>query len=197
MPTIIKELPSRDWLLEHYCLIDNYVCWKEKTMSRGRSSVRANRRITNYLDDCGYVRVAIKGKTYQSGRIVYQMIHGDLTHEFEVDHIDNNKQNNSPGNLRKVIQGINKRNKPKQKNQATMDTGVCLCRKKHPLPHQDKITEYYVARWYDLTGKPQSKSFRIDTHGEEMAYNLAVVHRKLMIQELNSRGAGYTENHGI
>lgn len=101
------------------------------------------------------------------------------------------KSNNRIDNLRKVSQQVNKRNKPKQKN-GTANTGVCLNRKKW----SGGILEYYVARWYDLSGTLRGKHFRIDTLGADEAFRLACEYRAKMIQQLNEQGASYSETHG-
>jgi len=196
MPTYIKELPSKEKLEEDFYTEGGFVYWKEKVISRGRKSTRAGRKITTYTDERGYLRVEIKRQTYGLSRIVYQMIHGNLTPDFEIDHIDRNILNNNPDNLRKVLQEINKRNKPSQKNNTTDFTGVCLNKKFHPKPYAHNYTEYYVARWYDNIGVLHGKNFNISKLGKEQAFKLACEYRLDMIKILNEEGAGYTENHG-
>ena len=196
MPTYIKELPSKEWLHQNYCIIDNFVCWKEAVMSRGRKSVRAGKKVTTYVDDYGYYRIVIKRQNYALSRVLYQMIHGDLTPEFEIDHFDKDKQNNDISNLRKVPQDTNKRNRPKFKNRLDDTTGVCLNKKAHPAPHQDKVTEYYVARWYNADGILVGKHFSIPKLGKEEAYKLACEYRAKMLAELIEQGVDYSETHG-
>lgn len=55
----------------------------------------------------------------------------------------------------------------------------------------------YVASWHDLSGKRCSKNFSIFRYGEDAAKGLAVGHRAAAIDEMNSKGAGYSEIHGI
>lgn len=196
MVTHIKEVPTKKLLDSLYYLEGGFVLWKQRHMSRGRLSKRAGQRVYTYADEEGYFRVVIKGESYPLSRIIYQMYHDNLTPEFEVDHIDQDKLNNSFENLRKVPQGINKRNKSKQHNRKDDVTGVCLNRKYHPKPHQDKVTEYYVARWYDLVGVLKVKHFNISKLGYEEAFRLACEYRNRMIAELNEQGAGYTDRHG-
>ncbi len=196
MPTFIKELPAKEWFEQWYCIIGGFVCWKEHTISRGRESKRAGKRVTTYLDDWGYYRIVVKNKNLALARVIYQMTHGDLTAEHEVDHIDTNKLNNDIDNLRKVLQGVNKRNKKKHHNRQGDTTGVCLNKKSHPFPNNHKVTEYYVARWYDLLGVLQVKHFNISKLGKEEAFKLACEYRAKMIEELNLQGAEYSLGHG-
>lgn len=197
MPTYIKVLPSKEELLAKFYTEGGFIYWKDKVISRGRKSERAGKRITTYQDESGYYRVGIGRSTYVLSRIIYQMIYGDLTPEYEVDHIDRNIENNTPSNLRKVPQGINKRNRKSQKNNSTDFTGVCLNKKFHPKPYQHQFTEYYVARWYDSEGVLHGKNFNISKLGKEEAFKLACDYRKKMIEQLNQEGAGYTEDHGM
>lgn len=194
MPTYIKELPTQEWLLDRFCIIDNFVCWKDKKISRGRDSQKVNKKVNHWLDNSGYYRVIIDKRKYQMARIIYQMVYGDLTADYVVDHIDKNKINNSIENLRKVSHKLNVRNKSRQSN--TKDSvGVNFTRKKHP--NSEKYSDYYAARWVDIDGVQRNKCFSIDKLGKDNAYQLAVEYRKKMIYELNAQGAGYTEHHGI
>lgn len=196
MPTKIKDLPSKEDLLKDYTTSEGFVYWKDKTISRGRKSVRAGRRVNSYIKG-GYWRVVIKNEEYMLSRIVYQMTYGDLTSEYEIDHIDRDKNNNNPENLRKVSGDVNKRNRPFNKNKVSTNvTGVCLCKKKHPYPYQYKVSEYYVARWYDENGNLVGKSFNISKLGKEEAFLQACKYREEQIERLNLLGFGYSETHG-
>ena len=191
MPTYIKEVPTKEQLEAKFYEKDGFIYWKPHKISRNRDSERAHLRVTTYLDKSGYYRIAIKKKSYPLGRIVYQIHFGDLTPDFEIDHIDLDKKNNRIENLRKVPQEINKRNKPKPKN-GSRETGVCL----NVKYYKGEPMNYWVARWYDREGVLRGKHFRIDTLGHEQAFQLACDYRNKMIQELNAQGAGYSSTHG-
>ena len=198
MPTKIKEVPSKDFLENLFYEKEGFIYWREKKISRGRDSERAHRRVNTYKTKGGYWKVVIKGQEYMLSRIVYQMHFGDLTTQEEVDHIDRNIDNNCIFNLRKVSQEVNKRNKKRPVNSPEGQVvGVQLCRKKHPAPYENKISLYYVARWYDDNGKLKGKAFSIDKLGEDTAYQLAKEYREDRIKERNERGAGYSETHGL
>lgn len=195
MPTYISEVPSKDYLLSRFYEKEGFIYWKPCKISRNRDSERAHRKINTYFDN-GYYRVVISRKSYPLSRVVYQIHFGDLTPSYEVDHLDLDKTNNCISNLRKVRQAVNKRNKPKAKNNSSGFSGVCLNRKPHPAPNQHKITEYFVARWFDRSGVLKGKHFRIDKLGHDNAFRLACEYRAKMIEELNAQGMGYTERHG-
>jgi len=191
MPTYIKEVPSKEYLESRFYEEDGFIFWKPRKISRNRSSERAHKRVTTYGDTSGYYRIAIGRKSYPLGRIVYQIHFGDLTPDFEIDHIDLDKKNNRITNLRKVSQDVNKRNKPKPKN-GSKETGVCL----NVKYYKGEPIKYWVARWYDMAGVLRGKHFRVDALGDDQAFQLACEYRAKMIAELNAQGAGYTSTHG-
>ena len=197
MPTKIKETPSREYLKSNFFESEGFIYWKPFKLSRERYSEKSGKRVSSYRSKLGYWKVTIKGEEYTLSRIIYQFYFGDLTPEYEVDHIDRDTNNNCIENLRMVPQQVNKRNKPRQRNSPDNQVvGVQLCRKKHPKPYQHKISEYFVARWYDLDGKLKGKSFSINKLGREEAYRMAIEYRSLMIESLNKDGAGYHHQHG-
>lgn len=67
----------------------------------------------------GYVTCGINGESYYVHRIIYLMHHN--THPLQVDHIDNNKSNNSIENLRAATQHQNSCN---EKLRITNTSGV-------------------------------------------------------------------------
>lgn len=91
---------------------------------RVTNSVRAvaGSEVTS-INSKGYVCVGLNGKGYKVHRIVWDMLNPDdkLQPGDEVDHIDHDKTNNRPANLRKVSRKVNSRN---QKKRATNTSGV-------------------------------------------------------------------------
>lgn len=71
-------------------------------------------------------------------RVVYEMHHGPIPEDMQVDHINNNKYDNRIENLRLVTQQANLRNCRKQVNNKTGITGVCQAK---------------YGRWYAYLGK--------------------------------------------
>lgn len=58
----------------------------------------------------GYMQARINGKSYCIHRLVYETFIGDIPSGMQVDHIDRNSLNNTPGNLRACTPSQNSRN---------------------------------------------------------------------------------------
>lgn len=76
------------------------------------------------------------------------------------------------------------RNQRKRKVNTSGVTGVSLSKGK------------WSASWKNLNGKRVSRSFSIKKYGDELAFFAACECREQMIELLNKKGAGYSENHG-
>lgn len=60
------------------------------------------------VNEDGYVRVWCNGKLRMKHRLVYFLVHGDIPENgFEIDHVDKDRANNAPHNLRKVTKPVN------------------------------------------------------------------------------------------
>lgn len=133
-------------------------------------------------------QVFVKGKNYLVHRIIWCLIHGEISDNLEIDHIDGNGFNNMLWNLRLVEKSLNTRNCSLRKDSVTGRTGV------YKMENGGGNT-YYVATWYE-NNKQKSKYFNIEKLGETNALSLATEFRRLRIEELNQIGMGYTERHG-
>lgn len=60
----------------------------------------------------GYVRVKFNRKAYYAHVIVFEMFFGEVPKGFDIDHVDRNKSNNRPMNLRLASRSENKFNAP-------------------------------------------------------------------------------------
>jgi hypothetical protein len=136
----------------------------------------------------GYYTVKVAGVVYQAHRVVWELFNASPG-ENDVDHLDGNPSNNRLGNLRCVTHRVNKRNSKQHSSNTSGTTGVQLCA-------NSAGCQYWRASWYSLSGKRKSKNFAIKRRGEREAFRLACECRDRMIEELNLRGAGYTETHG-
>lgn len=79
--------------------------WKKAPSKR----VRAGSPAFTTLDVYGYMRGMFQRKHYQAHRVVFFLTHGYWAEQ--VDHIDGDKLNNHPDNLREVTQNQNQHNR--------------------------------------------------------------------------------------
>lgn len=91
---------------------------------RPSRAIQAGTEIS-YISD-GYLRVGFKGRGYFVHRIIWAILHpeDEILDGEEIDHIDHDRVNNRPENLRKVRQIDNSRNKSKDHRNTSGVTGV-------------------------------------------------------------------------
>lgn len=145
-----------------------------------------------YLTDDGYWSVCCNYKRYKAHRVILELC-GVECSGMQVDHINQSRLDNRIENLRVVDNKTNSRNQGKRPRNKTGVTGVSRNRKEMG---NGKVYEYFTAYWRSLDGKFYQKLFPIHKLGETEAFRLACECRDSAINELNSQGAGYTEQHG-
>ena len=91
--------------------------WK---ISRGKAKAGS---IAGCLNQNGYIVIRLNRKDYKAHRLIWLYTYGTWP-ENEIDHIDQNKSNNSIGNLRDVSRSTNQRNRKKKANNTSGITGV-------------------------------------------------------------------------
>lgn len=110
------------------------------------------------LHHTGYYQTKIDNKLYGNHRIIYCMFNNiEMTDIGFIDHIDQNKQNNHPSNLRKATRSQNGRNRRKLKNNTTGYIGVSF----------HKITEKFVA---NIRNDNKNKHIGLFTTAESAAH---------------------------
>lgn len=78
----------------------------------------------------GYAQGRVEGKSYLLHRYVMIVsLNNDIDSHTKIDHIDNNRLNNTRENLRIISNSDNSRNVKKQKNTSSIYMGVCFDKK--------------------------------------------------------------------
>lgn len=111
-------------LSEHFKLDPNspsYVAWARD--GRGPTAkFRAGDPVVR-LHRKGYYVTCIDKRTYLMHRVVYELTHGHCP--AVIDHIDGNKRNNHPDNLRAADNAANRWNTQRQVNNTSGIKGLC------------------------------------------------------------------------
>jgi hypothetical protein len=118
------------------------------------------------------------------------MMHQD-GRRYTLDRIENSK-GYERGNIRWATNYQQARNKTFQTNNTSGFSGVSWDAK----TWKGGVKLYAKAQWNKLEGGVASKRFSVDMYGLLPSFKLACEHRLKMIEQLNSLGAGYSENHG-
>jgi hypothetical protein len=111
--------PSLDYLREHFHFSDDGKVFLKKKRFDGDKPLGSE---IGSLNTTGYYRVCIFGKHYSLARIVF--FHFYEQWPDEIDHIDHDKTNNNPLNLRNVTRSENCINR-KTKTHSSKYRGVC------------------------------------------------------------------------
>lgn len=77
------------------------------------------------VHSAGYLSVRVGGKDYLAHRLAFVYVTGSFPPD-QVDHINQNKSDNSWANLRAVDNQTNHQNEPRSNNNTSGVTGVCL-----------------------------------------------------------------------
>lgn len=103
----MKKLPNADYLKEcfHYDSESGVLRWKNRPPSHFKtekewlrfSTTKAGKETASCVQ-C-YRRVQLDGQTYRVHRIIWKMMTGEEPGDFQINHIDGNKVNNTWSNL--------------------------------------------------------------------------------------------------
>lgn len=128
-------LPSVEYLRQCFVLDEatGALTWKVRPRehfkcSRGWKmfcSFYAGRRADDDVSGNGYRRVGINGKRYPAHRVVWKMVHG--IDPVVIDHINRERSDNRPSNLRDCSEHENRMNVPMYRNNRSGVKGVHRC----------------------------------------------------------------------
>lgn len=107
MPIKTRELPTLSLLNSLFSISDSgELVRKIKASSRAQEGTTAG-----YVGKDGYIIVGVNAKQYPAHRIIYYIHNGSISTDMEIDHIDGNRSNNRPANLRQVNRSQNNQNR--------------------------------------------------------------------------------------
>ena len=124
-----EKLPSIDFLKAIFFLDKDTgdLFWKVK-LAR---SIKVG-KLAGCIKPTGYKSVNILGTTYWQHRVVYSMYYDvELNSNEQIDHVNQNKSDNSPKNLRVATPSQNQHNKKIQKNNTSGHKGICYDKKRN------------------------------------------------------------------
>jgi hypothetical protein len=108
-----------------------FLTWKERDLSlfdNRRLGATWNGRYAGkragYSGPKGYRDIKIKGKKYLEHRVIWEMLNGPILPEHEIDHLNGDRADNRPTNLRCVPHTTNMRNIRKKTCNSSGFTGV-------------------------------------------------------------------------
>lgn len=120
-----------------------------------------------YFYDNGYKRFRHKGKTYKVSRVIFYFATG--TWPEVVDHVDGNRSNDHPDNLRAATRAQNNKNVKKRKDNTTGHKGVSFKKKlgKYQVLVQVDGKNIYFGVYADLEEAAKvARKAREELHGE-------------------------------
>lgn len=134
----------------------------------------------------GYIRVSRNNVIHYLHRWLWEQLIGPIPAGYTIDHINGKRTDCQLTNMRCVEWVYNLRNASMRVDNTSGVTGVSFW----------SAGNAWRAVVYDpITGKQKCKTFSL-AKWKDMAFTMACDAREDMIQELNERGAGYTERHG-
>ena len=110
--------------------------WLDCPMKRVPAGSEAGR-----LNGEGYYHVQLYGFTYLNHRIVWALVNQVDPALFQIDHIDMNRANNDPSNLRLAT---NRQNNQNKSNTSSLGTGVKRCGKRFQARIRRDGTLYHL-----------------------------------------------------
>lgn len=125
-----------------------------------------------------YRLVSINGKQYMHHRLIWMMANGQTIPDgMQVDHINRNKHDNRPSNLRLVTGSQNRCNTGKSRSNRTGFKGVSYCRTRRRLQAIIKLNgKQHKLGWF-VTAEEAAAAYdraAIALHGEHGLTNVAL-----------------------
>lgn len=135
--------------------------WKSSVANRIKIHGRAGT-----LGKDGYWTVQIKGKKLAAHRVLWWLLNGDIPVGQCIDHIDGNRGNNKPENLRLATRCQNNQNARKRAGRVWLPKGITAIGGSYQAQIQSDRTRWRL-RSKDLDSLTRTmQSARVELHGE-------------------------------
>lgn len=159
------------------------ICGKGK----GRPAVSAG-DVAGCLGNKNRWRVTINRKSYLVHRIIWELHNGIIKDNMVIDHMNRDPTDNRLANLREISFRENLLNQRKRSTNTSGWTGVSF------ITHGGRL--YCTATIMQKSGTAKVVWFSVKKLGIIPATRMAILCRRVMIEELREAGLPYTDQHG-
>jgi hypothetical protein len=119
-----KPFPSLERLREVFFVDeDGWLYWRKKPHGNKPSSI-IGKRVTTKRSD-GYYQVKLDGRAYRVHRVVWALVYGKDPGDLQIDHVNGDRGDNRPSNLRICSASQNMLNKGRRPTNKSGIKGVC------------------------------------------------------------------------
>lgn len=105
--------------------------WNIRDVSSGVSkrnlkswNIKHAGKLAGHQDNQGYAKICLNKQVYSAHRLIWILHFGEIPEGLEIDHIDGNRSNNRPENLRLVTHSENCKNSRKLRPTGELKSGV-------------------------------------------------------------------------